>query len=673
MAVTNLPKDKFAFLFSGSTNDQYLRDLEKVYETLTDYYNYPKENIWVIEGGAAFTGTFPGVVNGFAVPDKTGLLTKFSDFANKVQSNNASLLGNDKNTVFIYFTGVGDSTAGVQKLIINTLDSINTSDFTSMIDIGLFSISQVNIVMQQDYCGGFDNITDGLKTLSLVSDWSFTGACDVAQTNPLDVTGSAFTKAWVAGLQFEIVFDNVTLTNVHADELTPVNPAGYELLISIEQAKVFAEKKNGTSYIFDFSGSDIVDTTYKFLGRPAFIIRDSAGPYWWESPDIYLSHPNNLSKGVNDLYIPDDPSIPYPQFNNTINVIIRNKGTHPVRSYAIYIEKFPTGVDSPYNYNREGGHAPKDAVLKPVPESAFDTPSDVYDLVTWNSPFWKGVTHDCIRAEAQLLDTLIDPAWDVTVSENEAQRNTDISGDPPAPEGSKLHKLPGHRFRGTTRHMYFIKNPFKETHQFFVTFPFDYNKAIETVNMNWQLVCDNENREAALKFTDIDKKTKGFLLELKGGERKSIIFEFGFKYASKEPKLFRIPLEILVDRIQGEATRKPIIESLHGKFAAIAGLTVYLERAFAHLSGTILDKKGNIVPNATIHLSTINGLQDETFNADKNGKFHLEAINPDIYKIKVQADGMLIHEQTLYLMEPKKHEHKFNLEALPKQLMRKKK
>jgi len=168
MAVTNRPSDKFAFLFSGSTSDQYIRDLEKVYDTLKNYYNYPKENIWVVEGGAALTGSFPDVVNEFSVPDKAGLLTVFSNFASLVQSNNAALGANEKNTVIIYFTGTGDSTAGIQKLIINSLSSINTPEFTSMVDVGQFSSSQINIIMQQDYCEGFVNITDGLPAAMLI-------------------------------------------------------------------------------------------------------------------------------------------------------------------------------------------------------------------------------------------------------------------------------------------------------------------------------------------------------------------------------------------------------------------------------------------------------------------------------------------------------------------------
>jgi hypothetical protein len=50
MTITYRSEDKYAFLFSGPTTDRFLKDLENVFQTLTEYYNYPPGNITVVLG-----------------------------------------------------------------------------------------------------------------------------------------------------------------------------------------------------------------------------------------------------------------------------------------------------------------------------------------------------------------------------------------------------------------------------------------------------------------------------------------------------------------------------------------------------------------------------------------------------------------------------------------------
>ena len=76
----------------------------------------------------------------------------------------------------------------------------------------------------------------------------------------------------------------------------------------------------------------------QYLGLAEFLIRDGS-PSWWESPDIYLTHPNHGYLPPGDLYIPD-LAMAVPPYNNTINVVVRNVGTHPVRAYSLGIELF---------------------------------------------------------------------------------------------------------------------------------------------------------------------------------------------------------------------------------------------------------------------------------------------------------------------------------------------
>ncbi len=690
MPTTKLREDKYAFLFAGTSSgilsDRYRIDLENFYQTLIDYYNYPASNIYIVQGANAFSGTFPGL-------NPTHMLTvstraEFeSDFISFAESLIATYKEPDPGgdplkyiinpgaanlTVVAYFTGESTDSGATAKMVIKGAETADIDQLSTLFQTPyVFMVNtnpsylgqcQFNVIVDQNSAFDFSGtMTGGSSGIGMLNNYSFSYSCGTGGASlGDDINGSTFTKSLVAGLRQ----NEVLITGKFADEL---DPGCAKLQITLNGAVEYAKiKSSDLTY-----GNINVGDAYKYLGCPDFMIRDGA-PYWWESPDIFLHHPNHPAKADSDLYVPDDLSASSP-FNNIINVKVRNIGTHPVRSYAIFIELFRSGLGYMNNKLHESNHMPVGGILKPVQKTNIDTASDVFDRYEWDTPFYMGVTHECIRAEAQLEDTLIDEAWDVTVNDFEAQRNTDVSGDPPAPEGSDLRKLPGNRFRGITRHMYFIQNPFKETHQFLVAFPFDYKKHLRVIKMNW-LTYGRGNREEKIKLIDIDKKTKGFLFTLKKDESKPVIFEFGFRYDTKLPKIFRIPLEILVDRIHGQKTRKPIHKALHDKFAAIAGLTVVLERAVAHLAGTVLEKNGKPVAHATIHLSSINGLQKETFKTGRNGKFYLEAINPDIYKIEIQSEGKKIKEHVICLIEPKKLEIKFHLENLPKvQVIKKKK
>lgn len=167
----------------------------------------------------------------------------------------------------------------------------------------------------------------------------------------------------------------------------------------------------------------------QYAGLPSFLIRD--GSIWWESPDIYLTHPNH-PEPPGDLYIPDALGAVAP-FNNTITVDVRNVGTHPVRKYSLGFELFKTGIGTTNDQNTILDKTPTGGLLLPIDPAHVGTAADLKDVTGWNTPFTVGTTHECIRVEAKLLSSSIDFSWNIVANDFEGQRNTDEMPLPPMP------------------------------------------------------------------------------------------------------------------------------------------------------------------------------------------------------------------------------------------------
>lgn len=638
MTITSSPEDKFAFLFTGPTDvDRFIKDIENVVQVLTEYYNYPAGNITVVLGSNDAT---PNVPSGVGISTIEGK----DDFENALES----FLGysGPDHTVLLYFTGGGDNTNGPKLLIDGSMPNdtgSNVVDPTWLIDrLSTFSDGYLNVVMQQSYSGGFLSEFQN----SSLSKWSFTFACsDSEQSWGTPEEGSFFTYYWLKGLKFEQLPQGTDDPGKFADELGSGDEAT-NLQISLEEAADFGKQyqfHDLEEYSVNSTPGYADDQGPHYLGEPEFLIRD--GDPWYESPDIYLTHPNhNVPPG--DLYIPDDPdSPPPPLWNNTINVEVRNVGTHPVRAYSLGTELFRTGAcgDS-VQYTLELDLS--DEILFPIDLIDIGTGSDAKDKREWNTPFYETCTHRCVKAEAKLLHDDVDFEWSVVANNFEGQRNIDEMKIKPLPERTPVANLQGYK-----EHVYTIRNPFDVPRTFYFVFPEKYPEYKKYINLWCAEITGPQRKRIPLKV--VEKPVPHIPFKLKPGQGKEFLLHAEMNPKSKFPREgIRLSFDILVEGKWDKARTSKHAVLLPG-CAPISGITVVITERGVTLEGKVLDSRRKPVPGASISLRTLNGLQEAHTRADKKGRYTFQDINRDIYKIQAGIGSRRSKGQMIVLLNEK--------------------
>jgi len=681
MAATQYPKDKFAFLFINNTDPMYLLDIDNVYKMLTDYYQFLPANIWIVHQGIYAATDYPSATkkNFNALDTGTTSLQKYlQDFVTAIQTHKdtggtGSTPDTDTDTVLFYFTG----NVGTNGWLQAAGTEFDDAWLRGKMDNNTLGESELHVVMQQSQSGKYldpNSFLDG--SLFLSGNYTVTVACSSTETYQGNSTaGGYFTSGWTAGLQFKKLG-----SGLFADQLSPVGKA---YRIHIKQAELFADAyctDNYSSMILpDPSWSNTPDCKisgdpYQYLGEPKFLVRDgnqynTPSDYWWESPDIVLYHPSTGT--TNDLY-KSDPAGSSSPYKNVVKITLRNTGTHPVRRYSIYIRIFPSGLAETWRFIQESDRSPSSVVLQPVKSADIGTASagDFSETYQWEAPFFDDTTHECIRTEVRLPDESFDETWSIQTNDYEAQRNLDPTGDPPPP--ARLKDKAGNSFRGNKKHVYTIQNPFNETHEFILAIAPGNPKLLEMVHLNW-LAMRSCGKEERIKPVSIGSGTQGLRFTLRGKEKKEIAVEFGLKPGIRVTKPVKLPLEILVNRNTGQLTRSPMLASLQGKYAAIAGITIVLESGIAGITGTVLDEKGNPALHALVQIETINHLRKERINVDKTGCFALHEIDPDGYRVKAVWGARQTAEQLVYLEPKDKAELKFRFDPLPQTGIKRKK
>ncbi len=423
MATTN-PNQKFAFLLTGSTSSVYIEDLKLVYTMLTEYYNYPKTNIWVVFGNtiaAADSNYFDVdaakklVLEGAkTISDLNTLFTAFKTAADTSSDN----------TMLLYFTGDGTSSPA---LTLNGIaSSIDTTWYDNNVNNFLSGIkkAELNVVMQQSHSGDFE---DTVSNTVSSSPWSFTSACTNMQTAVAGVNGNKFTEAWTAGLRLEASTGG-TNSGKFADEASPVSSPNY--LISLEQAKTFAAAwMNDTNQTPQYNDSGDL-----FLGKPDLLIRDGNHPGVGlpsnKSPDIILSYTGSGSS--TDKFFQDTSGT----FENKIQVKVLNIGTHPVRKYYVGVIRYDTNTAGT-GEKRIDDVSLLNEVLCPIPlPNDASQPSDIPPLLFSKISEFSDIKfptqlHETIRAKAG-LETITDAeldTWDYENEYSQAQLNISYSGE----------------------------------------------------------------------------------------------------------------------------------------------------------------------------------------------------------------------------------------------------
>lgn len=647
MTITSSPEDKFAFLFTGPTHvKSFIKDIINVVQVLTEYYNYPPENITVVLGSEDAAPYVPYGVNTIHIQGVDQFGEVLGDFLEDNSGQN--------HTVLLYFTGGGCNTNGPKLLIDgSTQVSNNVVGPTWLKNMLLdnFSGGYLNVVMQQSYSGGFLSALTG----SSLSKWSFTCACSESEDSyGTDDEGGFFTHYWLKGLKFETLPAGTDDEYKFADQLGSLSEAT-NLQISLEEAADF-----GKQFQFhDLGGSPVNSTPGyaenqgpHYLGLPEFLIRDG-DQWWWESPDIFLTHPNHPDVDSDpdvdseDLYIPDPVEAQYP-FNNTINVVVRNVGTHPVRAYSLGIESFETGC---------GGasvqHTPdivlSNDILFPIDLADIGTTNDAKDTCKWNTLFLETAPHRCVKAEAKLLHDDVDFAWSVVANNFEGQRNIDKMLIKPLPERSPVANLQGFK-----EHIYTIRNPFKGPRTFYLVFPEKYPEYKKYISLELAEITGRQRKRIPLEV--VEKPVPHIPFKLKPGEGKEILLHAEMNPKSKFPrKGIRLPFDIQIQvKDKRDKARKSKYAVLLPGCAPISGFTVEITERGVTLEGKVLDSRRRPVPGASISLRTFNGLQKAHIKADKKGRYTFQNINQDVYKIQAGIGSRRSEEQTIVLFNEKK-------------------
>jgi hypothetical protein len=655
MAITANPNDKYAFLFSGSANGRFIKDLENVAQTLVEFYNYPPAQVMVV------LGEMPAPLPTFSGATVTGI-GSLAELSNALGTTFAGMAAGANRTALLYFTGGGlPAAAGATsaRLAITGGAAPPTIDAAWLVPrLNALSPAQVNVVMQQSHAGGFQSaFSDPAFALA---EWSFTYACAAGEQSLGDsppVKGSFFTHAWTRALKLEPLPGLAPDAGQHADELGAGTEATNRL-VSLQEALVFAKQIHDhvdglgawstPGYLGPAAGGSL------HLGLPSFLIRD--GSPWWESPDILLTHPNHPWVPQGDLYIADPVGATAP-FNNTVNVVVRNTGCHPVRAYRVHLELFHTGGGGTSIAHDADQVLSAPAVLKPVDPAEIGLPADATDTYLWNTLFVETASHRCVKAEAALVGP-IDVGWSVQARDSEAQRNIDLMAvvpDPPMPP--PLPELQGHQ-----EHTFGVFNRFTEPAGFVLAMQPEFRELEEAFGLRWFALPEGAGGQAI----EVDLKSEPLphlAFDLEPKEQATFLLRARPAGRGLPKEGLRIPFEIWAKGRWPKDARRKHFEVDMPDLAPVAGFTVVLEAGVSALWGTVFDRSGKPLAEARVHAQTVNRRQEGTVVSDGKGTFAFEAINPGVYRVWAEFGKLQSEEQMVVLLADRKEEVKLVLAA----------
>jgi len=710
MAISIRPEEKYAFLFTGDVGERYENDVIKVFNTLTEFYGYPIDHIWVVSGGGSFpNATFPGS-NELLASTEAVLKDALEAFTKAARTIDTDRPAGTLNNAFLYFTGKGSrETVGIFDTSLLVINGVEPTDGTAIkisgnwlktalqideeqtaiagsdvTDNDLLANCQIDVYFEQSYGGGFyDDAPTALNVLPSPN-WSFTSACSNGETSSGGTTGSDFTDAWTNGLKL-VTLSSGPNSGKYADELTAGTEDITNLKVSLRKAWTYA--KDVTTNSGDYSEAGPAGDEIKYLGLPAFLIRDGVSPVaWYESPDIYLTHPGDGYAAQDDLYHESE--------NNRINIDVKNSGTHPVRSFWMGHMVFFSG----------GGGAGEPEVINLTSATVLksgDTYPYTYDYL------FSTTTHRCIKAKARLTqifdedidtDNTDDVDWHVTDEDCEAQRNLDKFNPPPpppeqpAPEPDNAdvdEEIPeeeaepdpedednGSRsmrnIRGFKEHIYCIRNIFKKPHKFLIVFPEDYRDYKKYFRIEWFKMNGNLYKNlTALEI--VEKPYMHIPVKLEPGETMNILFYLALLPGVDFSKEIRLPFDILVDvdkdimyQIKGKI-RKTGFHELKSEYAPFSGITVVVSQGKGStITGKVTDRNNKPVPGSLVFIHTINERQSAVTMTNKEGFYIMPRINCDSYKLMAETDKWHTKKKTVFISDGDKLELVFNeKEAIP--------
>lgn len=642
MNATTSPDHKFAFLFTGNKDAVHCEYLRLVYETLTVYYAYKPENIKTVYGTDDVSTIANPVGSPLAISNQAELETAIEDFMNDPPTAGAHSMrddpGDGNNTVLIFICGDIDTS---NNFIINNdnavASAVTGSGLTSLFQPLNMSqaYSDFHYVIVSDHALYFtDEMVSGMFVLRA----TFTASCGNGETNP-----PGFVEEWTNGLRLT---EKMVGSAATADRINSAIADDPDHLVSLKEASIYASGIGSNLYQDRIIQAS--DEGNYFLGKPLMYINDGPDNARWRSEDIWLTHPDPPynTDAYKDLYLCDDPDYP-DTYNNTVNVRARNLGTHPVRSYWLGAVLTPTGTtpDGESSIMQIDIHALEGASYKPLVPGEADSgdstdPADTCQqthIGLIGDMFFDDAGHRCVRARLNTEEIM--PAelnsMSVYANDNEAQRNVnpieicEKSGDTGGGEDEEDDK----DVKGKSITQYVIKNTFKEKRRFRLLFPRDYEKALKLLDFKWDWGRAIAPYDGFDKEKLFEKKEAYIDLLLMPGETRVI----GLKLSARKGVSIKEPLELDFDvLLEGRWDRRLLPH--YGRlfkpyYASVGGFTLSVKTGRSDIYGFI--KTVEDVRITKIHLRTPGSLQEQYFEAEKDGSFSVKGLNPGNYYMSV--------------------------------------
>lgn len=499
MSKSKLPESKFAILYTGiegNSNDaKYLSNIEQVYKTLRFYYGIPEENLWVI------LGADPGVHTLDVPLSCLQILSVPADFTTNMQAilndpmnglPDYLIDGNGElNTVYLYFTGKSlqaDSAApgpfaNYRRLLVSGTEALAAMDLVGLIQsygslpdssgtLEYTDLYDTHLIFDTNDAGGFQYLesNDALENFSLTTSVEDGGnTSDNVNTSPDGFSGGfLFTELWCKALQLQplvsVVDDPANPGSwiaqcQYAYELSPTGEINtdpeYDRLITVRKVFEFVKQQFPVADPQPQYWQDSSDKAF-FPGSFALTIHDG-DPQRWESPDIWLYHPNHIDCNEDiylDHYITDDPAQP-DEYNNEIVVRVWNTGTHPLHRFNAGVVLYHSGAggsgeerfagldlfETEVDQSTQAVSVLNDEVLVPYfdydPLDPFDIPANPdtdprtldYVEMVFDDVHFSTSNHRCIRARADYEEVDHDSIVNLNpyAEDGEAQRNIDYT------------------------------------------------------------------------------------------------------------------------------------------------------------------------------------------------------------------------------------------------------
>jgi hypothetical protein len=326
------------------------------------------------------------------------------------------------------------------------------------------------------------------------------------------------------------------------------------------------------------------------------------------------------------------------EYNNWINVVVRNHGTHPIRKYDLGALVFLSGCsgagnsdDITLNNTSLGG------ILCPVPCTDPVKPNDGTIIRSYTHEFlqihFDNQNHRCMRARAKFSDGVpfdfTTWTWGITTMDDEAQRNTDFwEANKSLSGGTETGTEP---VTGTRKGMIRIENMFKLRRKFYLVLPPEIDKLSPILKARWSVV----KKEKAIDLEPVSRmngRVRLLEFDLLPGKFADITFELKTTPKFKLEKELQLHFPITMKGHWKLGKKWPRNFYVLPDQALIGGVTLVIQQGSADLFGNILLKGEKPSKKTQFVIHTQGKTQIAKIIVAPDGSFSVKGIDPGIYR-----------------------------------------